>query len=203
MTEDIDTIPDDSTVEDTAENMRQRGFDVIVAENGDEALDEIKDLIEKGSEVQWGSSTTLSEIGFEEWIEDADVENLKQEIWSIDDDEKRSEARRESVTADNFLGGINAISREGQLVSADKSGSRVGAYPYAAKNLILVSGVNKITEDLESARERLREHVYPKEDERAQEEYGVGSDIAKEFIFHSEHKEGRTTVILINRELGF
>ena len=203
MTEDIDTIPDDSTVEETAENMRERGFEVIVAENSDEALDEIKDLIEKGSEVQWGSSTTLSEIGFEEWIEDADVENLKQEIWSIDDDEKRSEARRDSVTADNFLGGINAISREGQLVSADKSGSRVGAYPYAAKNLILVSGVNKITEDLESARERLREHVYPKEDERAQEEYGVGSDIAKEFIFHSEHKEGRTTVILINRELGF
>ena len=116
MTEDIDTIPDDSTVEETAENMRERGFEVIVAENSDEALDEIKDLIEKGSEVQWGSSTTLSEIGFEEWIEDADVENLKQEIWSIDDDEKRSEARRESVTADNFLGGINAISREGQLV---------------------------------------------------------------------------------------
>lgn len=57
--------------------------------------------------------------------------------------------------SDYFLGSVNAIAQTGELVAADMSGSRIGAYPFAAGNLVIISGTNKIMEDLESARKRL------------------------------------------------
>jgi hypothetical protein len=205
MTEDeeFDELPDEETLEKTVENLEERGFEVSVAENGKEALDEIRDLLPEGAEVFWGSSTTLTEIGFEEYVGEADLRNVKEEIWSIDDDEEREKARREAVTSEFFFGSVNAISEDGEMVAADMSGSRVGAYPYAAENLVLVSGTNKIVENLEKARERLFEHAYPQENERAQEEYGIESRVAKEFTYRYEMTEGRTKVILIEERLGF
>jgi len=152
-----------------------------------------------------GHSTTLEEIGFTEYLSegDHDWESLPDEIWSIDDDGERQAARRESQTADYFLGGINAIAGSGELVAADRSGSRIGAYPFAAGNVVIVSGVNKIVPTLSDALDRLESVAYPLENERAKEAYGVESAIAKQLIFRQELDEGRTTVVLVRERLGY
>ncbi|WP_424004895.1 lactate utilization protein (plasmid) [Haloarcula salina] len=201
----LDDLPDDDTIEETVANLEANGFEVVVADSTDEALESLTSHIPSDVSVMNGHSTTLEEIGFVDYLTEGDHgwESLPDEIWSIDDDEQRQAARRESQTADYFVGGINAIAETGELVAADRSGSRIGAYPFAAENVVIVSGVNKIVPTLDDALDRLESVAYPLENERAKEAYGVESAIAKQLIFRQELEEGRTTVVLIREELGY
>ncbi|ELZ69341.1 lactate utilization protein [Haloferax sp. Atlit-10N] len=201
----LDQLPDDEVVEATVENLEANGFDVVVVDTADEALETLQSHIPAGVSVMNGHSTTLEEVGFDDYLSEGDHEweSLPDQIWSIDDDAERQAARRESQTADYFLGGINAIAQTGELVAADLSGSRIGAYPFAASNVVIVSGVNKIVPTLDDALDRLESVAYPLENERAKEAYGVESMIAKQLIFRQEVEEGRTTVVLIREQLGY
>jgi L-lactate utilization protein LutB len=201
----LDELPDDETVEETVANLEERGFDAVVVDDADEALETVTSRIPAGVSVMNGHSTTLEEIGFDEFLSEGDHEweSLPDEIWSIDDDAERQAARRRSQTADYFLGGINAIAQTGELVAADLSGSRIGAYPFAAGNVIIVSGVNKIVPTLDDAFDRLESVAYPLENERAQEAYGVESAVAKQLVYRREPEEGRTTVVLVRERLGY
>jgi L-lactate utilization protein LutB len=201
----LDDQPDDDTVEETVANLEANGFAVEVVDTADEALDVLVDQIPAGASVMNGHSTTLEEIGFVDYLagDDHDWESLPDQVWSIDDDAERQAARRDSQTADYFLGGINAIASTGELVAADMSGSRIGAYPFAAGNVLIVSGTNKIVPTLEDAFDRLEDVAYPLENERAQEAYGVESAIAKQLVFRKEMEEGRTTVVLVRDQLGY
>lgn len=201
----LDNLPAEETIDATVANLEANGFDVVVVDSADEALKTLQSHIPAGVSVMNGHSTTLEEIGFIDYLTegDHDWDALPNEIWSIDDDAERQAARRESQTADYFLGGINAIAQTGELVAADRSGSRIGAYPFAASNVVIVSGVNKIVPTLDAALDRLESVAYPLENERAQEAYGVESAIAKQLIFRQELEEGRTTVVLIRDQLGY
>ncbi|SMO60122.1 lactate utilization protein [Halorubrum cibi] len=201
----LDDLPNAETVEATVANLEERGFDVVVVDDAEAALEAVTDRIPAGASVMNGHSTTLEEIGFDEFLggDDHEWESLPDEIWSIDDDAERQAARRESQTADYFLGGINAIAETGELVAADLSGSRIGAYPFAAGNVIIVSGTNKVVPTLDDALDRLESVAYPLENERAQEAYGVESAIAKQLIYRRETEEGRTTVVLVREQLGY
>ncbi|MGM0591837.1 MAG: lactate utilization protein [Halobacteriota archaeon] len=201
----LDDKPDAETVDETVANLEENGFDVVVVDSADEALEVLRSRISAGASVMNGHSTTLEEVGFVDYLAEGDHEweSLPDEIWSIDDDERRQGARRRSQTADYFLGGINAIAQTGELVAADRSGSRIGAYPFAAENVVIVSGVNKIVPTLDDALDRLESVAYPLENERAREAYGVDSAIAKQLIFRQELEEGRTTVVLIREQLGY
>jgi L-lactate utilization protein LutB len=201
----LDDLPEDETIGETVTNLEANGFEVVVVDSAEDALETIQSHIPANVSVMNGHSTTLEEIGFTEYLSEGDHgwENLSEEIWSIDDDAERQAARRESQTADYFLGGINAIARTGQMVAADRSGSRIGAYPFAAGNVVIVTGVNKIVDSLDAALDRLESVAYPLENERAKEAYGVESAIAKQLIFRQELEEGRTTVVLIREQLGY
>lgn len=201
----LDYLPEDETIGETVTNLEANGFEVVVVDSAEDALETIQSHIPANVSVMNGHSTTLEEIGFTEYLSEGDHgwENLSEEIWSIDDDAERQAARRESQTADYFLGGINAIAQTGQMVAADRSGSRIGAYPFAAGNVVIVTGVNKIVDSLDAALDRLESVAYPLENERAKEAYGVESAIAKQLIFRQELEEGRTTVVLIREQLGY
>jgi len=203
--ESLDELPTEESIEEAVANLEDNGFEVVVVDSADEALGELQSLVPAGSSVMNGHSTTLEEIGFVEYLSegDHDWESLPDEIWSIDDDAQRQAARRESQTADYFLGGVNAIAATGELVAADRSGSRIGAYPFAAGNVIIVSGVNKVVPTLDDALDRLESVAYPLENERAKEAYGVDSAIAKQLIFRQELEEGRTTVVLVRDRFGY
>ena len=137
------------------------------------------------------------ESGEHEW------KDLHKVVISEDNALERNEIRRKSVTSDFFLSGVNAIAMTGELVSCDASGSRVGAWPFAAKNLLLVSGVNKIVPTLQDALQRIREYAYPLEDLRSKRVNGVPSQIGKCVILANERQPGRTTLILINDCHGY
>ncbi|WP_227133403.1 lactate utilization protein [Halorubellus salinus] len=201
----LDDQPDEETLAETVDNLEANGFEVVVVDTADDALDAVVDHIPAGASVMNGHSTTLEEIGFDDYLggDDHDWESLPDHVWSIDDDAERQAARRDAQTADYFLGSVNAIASTGELVAADMSGSRIGAYPFAAGNVVIVSGVNKIVDTLDDAFDRLENVAYPLENERAQEAYGVGSAIAKQLVFRKEMEDGRTTVVLVRDQLGY
>lgn len=199
-----DDQPDTDALEETVSNIEDRGITVTVVDSAEKALDTVTDLIPSDVSVMNGHSTTLEEIGFVDYLADGDHdwENLHEQVFQKEGEE-RTTARRKAQTADYFLGGVNAIARSGELATAGKTGSRVGAYPYAAQHVVLVSGTNKIMDSLEQARERIREYAYPLENARAQEAYGVGSAIGKEVIIHEEADEDRIHLVLITETLGY
>jgi L-lactate utilization protein LutB len=195
--------------EDIASTIRaiekKANIKVIYVSNAAAAIEKIKELIPEGAEVMNGSSTTLIEIGYQDLVNSktASWKDLHKVITSEDDAQKRRELRRKSVISEYFLSGVNAISMTGELVSCDASGSRVGAWPFAAKNLILVSGVNKIVPTLQDALQRVREYAYPLEDARIKKAQGTSSQIGKCVILANEKQTGRITLILINECLGY
>lgn len=203
--ESLDEQPSREGVRETVENLGEHGFDVVLVDSAADAREELIDRIPSGASVMDGHSTTLEEIGFVEYYMegDHDWENLHEEVFAIADDEERLRARREAQAAEYFVGSVNAIARTGELVAADASGSRIGAYPFAASNVLLVAGTNKIVADLDAAVARIEEVAYPLEDARAQDAYGAGSIVAKQLLFRHETEPGRTTLVLVRDSLGY
>lgn len=200
-----ETLPPEETIAKTAEAIKRRGIEVIIVNDGKEALEKIKNLIPENATVMNGSSTTLEEIGFTEYLRSGKHpwENLHQPILQEQDPRKKAKLTRQALLADYFLGSINAIAQTGELVAADASGSRVGAYPFAAGKVILVSGINKIVPTFEDAIKRVREYVYPLENERAKKAYGMESMIGKMLLIEKEMFPQRTYLILVKEKLGF
>ncbi len=199
------TIPSPIVIEKTKTEIEKRGVRVIIAETGEEALSILKGLIHQGAEVMNGSSTTLIEIGYDEFIagDKTGWDLLHKKITAENNATKRAELRRKSVTADYFVSGVNAISETGEIVGCDASGSRVGAWPFAGGHLILVSGVNKIVPTLDDAFKRIRDYVYPLENVRARNAYGIPSSIGKYVVLVNERTPDRTTLILVKEALGY
>lgn len=198
-------LPSEEDINQTVNAIRSRCINVVLVNNKEEALEKIKQMILKGSEVMAGSSTTLNEIGFTDYLKSGEHgwNNLHEEILKEKDLKMQGDLRRKSICAEYFLGSVNAISKNGELIACDNSGSRVGAYLFAAKNLILVVSVQKIADSLEDGMRRIREYVLPLEDARAKKAYGMGSNTSKWIIIEKEIFPNRTTLILVKEKLGF
>jgi L-lactate utilization protein LutB len=205
---DVDTwnrFPTPDVVELTVRAAEERGITVIPVDDGAEAMAVLRRIIPLNGEVMSGSSTTLIEIGFEEYVAGGKSGwNLMHSMINAENDAaKRAELRRKSVTADYFISGANAIAQTGEIVGCDASGSRVGAWPFAAGHLILVVGVNKIVPTLEDALKRVKLYAYPLENVRAKKVYGTPSVIGKCAIISQEKIKGRITLILVRESLGY
>jgi hypothetical protein len=199
------TLPSAEIVRLTARAVEDRGMTVIPAADGEAALAVLKDLIPPGAEVMTGSSTTLIEIGFEEFIASGTSgwRSLHPAIISENDEKKRAELRRKSVTAEWFVSSANAIAQTGEIVACDAGGSRVGAWPFAAGHLILVVGINKIAPSLELAMQRVFGYAFRLENARAHRVYGTPSSIGKCVILACEKIPGRVTLVLVSEALGY
>ncbi len=132
-----------------------------------------------------------------------DYKNVSDIIRSENDETKRGDLRRKAATTDYMLGSVGAITQDGYLIAVDATGSRVGSYLFAAKNLIIVAGANKIVQDINDGMKRIREYVYPLEDKRLMGMYNVHSSTAKWIIFEREKTPERVHVILVKEALGF
>jgi len=197
-------VPDEATISRTVGAIEKRNVRVIRAATTDEALQALADLIPEGAEVMNGSSTTLIEIGYEELLQTNPKRwrDYHAVITAENDKEKRDELRRKAVATDWFLSGVQAIASTGELVGCDKSGSRVGAWPYAAGHLVLVSGANKIVPALEEALARCWEYALPMEQQRAKRVYGTSSEIGNIVILEKAMID-RVTLILVGERLGY
>jgi len=198
-------IPSDEDVVNTILALQRRGIKVIHVKNGQNALDILKTIIPQNAEVMDGASVTLFEIGYRKFLDSgrSGWKSLRAAVHAENDYTKRRELRRKSMIAQYFISGVNAIAQTGELVACDTGGSRVGAWHFAARSLILVCGINKIVSTLDDALSRVREYAYPLENIRATKKYGESSQLGKWVILAHEEEEGRVTVVLVDESLGY
>lgn len=193
----------------TVEGLAGRNFKSILVANKEEALSKIKELIPQGASVMNGSSTTLQQVGFVDYLKAGSHgwKNLHEDILAEKDPAKQNELRRQALLSDYYLGSVHALSETGEMVIASNTGSQLPHIVYSSPNVIFVVSTKKIVPTLEEAGKRLREHVVPLEDVRMKQVYGPesGTKINKELIFHGEPAfTGRTiTVLLVQEDLGF
>jgi len=199
-----DRVPEQETIDKTIRALNARGFKAELVSDRRAALEKVRSLIPNGAEVMTGSSKTLEEIGLANALASGDHpwNNLKARIVAEMDRERQMALRRMATFADYFLGSVHAITTDGQMVAGSASGSQLGAYAFGGKNLIIVAGTNKITEDLDEALLRLREHSVPLEDQRMKKLGFPGTFLSKIFIYEGEHQRN-VHVLLVNEKLGF
>ena len=63
-----ETIPNANTVEKVKKALKERNIEAHIVANSKQALDKIKELIPAKSSVMNGSSTTLHQIGFVDYL---------------------------------------------------------------------------------------------------------------------------------------
>lgn len=191
----------------TEQALTANGFLPEVIATKEAVLDRIKELIPEGASVMNGSSVTLNQVGFVEYLKAGQHgwNNLHATVLAETDPVKQAELRKHAVVSDYYLGSAHAITESGQIVIASNSGSQLPHLAFTSPNIILVVSTKKITPDLTSALDRIDTHIVPLEDVRMKEVYGFGTLHAKTLILHKENPAlGRKVhVIFVEEDLGF
>ncbi|HEX9721667.1 MAG TPA: lactate utilization protein [Candidatus Paceibacterota bacterium] len=202
-----ETLANPETIEKTINALALRGVEAVLVENRTEALEKVKSLVPVGASVMNGSSRTLEEVGFVDYLKSGTHgwKNLHEEILAEQDPTKQATLRKQSVLSDYYLGSVHAVAETGQLVIASNSGSQLPHLVFTSPNLILVVGTQKIMPNLDAALARVREYVLLLEDKRMKEVGMGGSAISKLLIFEKEQAfMGRKVlVIFVKEKLGF
>lgn len=190
-------------VERVAAALRSNRIEVVVAETGEEARRLVLAMIPEGAEVHSGKSRTLEEVGlFGELIESGRYDALRPRMFRMDRATQGREIRKLVAAPDFELGSVAAITEGGALVAASATGSQLGAYAAGAGRLILVVGSQKIVPDLDAALRRIRDVVFPWENEQVRARMGVDTILGKVLVIYGEWQAGRTTVVLVREPVG-
>jgi hypothetical protein len=202
-----DTLASQEIIDTTVASLTERGFIPHVVNTKDDALAFIKSQIPQGASVMNGASKTLEQIGFIEYLKSGahGWNNLHEAIINEKDKEKQAVLRRQSVLSDYYLGSVHALAQTGEIVIASNTGSQLPHIVFTSPRIIFVVGVQKITQSLSDAMNRLIEHVVPLEDERMKKVYGMGTMVSKILTLqHENPMMGREVhILLVKESLGF
>lgn len=197
----------ESIVDETIKALRTKGYKAWLVKNKEEALKKIKEVIPAGVSVMNGSSTTLQEIGYIDYLKSGLHlwKNWHEKILMEKDQEKQNVLRQEATMADYYLGSVHALIKNGEFVVASNTGSQLPHIVYTSPNLIFVVSAKKIVVNLEEAFQRTEKVVVPLEDERLRRLYGVNTQLNKMLIFKGENQNlGRkVNFILVEEDVGF
>jgi L-lactate utilization protein LutB len=200
-------LASNESIQTTIGELAKHNIEAITVENKVEALEKIKELIPAGVSVMNGTSTTLQEIGFVEYLKAGQHgwDNLHEAIIAEKDPAKQEQLRKESALSDYYVGSVHALSETGEFVIASNTGSQLPHLVFTSHNLLLLVGAQKIVPTLSDALKRLEEYVVPLENERSKEAYGVPTALNKIVIFKGESPMiGRKVKLIIVKEaLGF
>lgn len=203
----FDELASQESIEKVTTNLKNHNIDSIVVDSGKEAQEKILELIPQGASVMNGSSRTLEEIGFIEYLKSGNHgwDNQHATILAEKDPAKEAKLRKLALLADYYLGSVHAVTEDGEFIVASNTGSQLPHIAHSSPNLILIVSTQKIVINLEEGMKRLKEHVVPLEDANMKQKYGMGTQVNKILIVKGENPMlGRKiTMILIKEKLGF
>jgi L-lactate utilization protein LutB len=200
------------------EALESNNFQAHVAADADEAkrlvLEEL--LPATGAEtVSWGGSLTMAQVGLLDALRSSDTLQIIDTSDKSVSREETLERRRRALLADCFFTGTNAVTETGHLVNLDMYGNRVAGLTFGPRHVIVLCGRNKVTPDLEEAMLRIKDFAAPVNAMRLNKKTpcaktAVCQDCSSEdricntwTITEKSCPKGRTTVVLINQDLGF
>jgi len=201
-------------VERTIKALEENNMNGYFVETKEELIKKIDELVEEGSVVSCGGSTTLFEAGVIEHLRSGKFKFLDRYEPGLSKDDIK-EIYRKAFSADAYFASSNAVTEDGKLYNVDGTGNRVAAMMYGPDKVILVCGTNKIVKDVDAAIDRNRRIAAPANTIRLNRvtpcaKVGYCMDckskdrICNEFtLITRQHSKGRIHVIFINEELGY
>jgi L-lactate utilization protein LutC len=180
-----------------------RGFDAEIANDAEHAKQLVLGALPEGAQVHSALSETLRELGITQAIDESGrYDSVRQRLKAMDKQTQGRDMRKLGAAPDYIIGSAHAITADGTILVGSGTGSQLAGYAYAAGNVILVVGHQKLVRDLTQARRRLVEYCLPREFERMQSLGRAGSVLGKTLTLEREFG-GRTRVILVPASLGF
>lgn len=141
------------------ENLKKRHFDAVYCKTKADALQAALQMIPEGATVGWGGATSAMEIGLMDALNNGNYNALDRDKCTTQ--EQREQLLKDCMFADVFLTGANGLSLDGQMVNIDGQGNRVGAIIFGPKSVLVIAGINKVMDDLDSAIHRARTVAAP------------------------------------------
>lgn len=144
-------------------NLKKRHFDACYCATKEEALAQALKWIPEGASVGWGGAMSANQIGLMDALRAGNYRTIDRESCPA---EEREKVYMECFGADYFITGANALSMTGEMVNIDGSGNRVAAIVFGPKNVLVIAGMNKVTDSLEAAVIRARTVAAPANQQR-------------------------------------
>lgn len=182
------------------EKLKRNNIDCFYCVDREEAVNRILGLIPQKASIGISGSVTLDELGVVSRLEARGMRVINQFRPGLNR-EQSMQLRNEGANADFFLTSANALSQNAELVFLSAYGHRIAGISNA-KNVIVVCGVNKITENLDEAIKRAREYATALNMKRLNWDTSKQM-ICQTLVIESEAAAGRLTVILVDEDLGF
>ncbi|HJP87686.1 MAG TPA: LUD domain-containing protein [Candidatus Limnocylindrales bacterium] len=205
QTSDFAKPADDSTVEATVAALKDKGYDVHVADSGEDAKRIVLELLPEGAEVGQGASQTLDQIGITHEIEESGRYTPVRKITRSMDrstPEGLQAMRKLGVGPDWYVNSAHALTIDGTIVVASNTGSQLAPLAFGAGEVIFVIGTQKIVPDLDAAMRRLEEHSLPLEHARMRGLYDIDSEVKKLLVIYKEFRPSRFRVVLVRERVG-
>jgi L-lactate utilization protein LutB len=198
--------------------MEENNFEVFIAGTAAETKEIVfNKIISQAAPktISWGGSMTLRDTGIkDDLLKDPAFTILNPEVPGLSPAEAY-EVRRQALLVDLYFTGTNAITEDGQLVNLDMIGNRVGALNFGPKNVVVLTGRNKIVPGLEEAMVRIKNYVAPANVMRLDKKTPcLTTSICQDCrssericnvwtITEKSFPKNRIKIVLINQDLGF
>ena len=201
-------------MESTAEALRKNNYYAVCAENREEALEIVENLIDDNASVAVGGSVTLSECGVLELLRSGKYDFYDRYAEGLTR-EQITEIHHQAMLCDFYLCSANAVTENGELFNIDGTCNRVAAMLYGPDNVIVVVGFNKIVGNADEARKRVKELAAPANATRLSRKTpcvikGKCADCraddricSAEVLMGYQIVKERVKVILVGEELGY
>ena len=201
-------------IEQVISNLNRNNMAGYFVSNNTELHHLLTILIREDSVVGCGDSVTLEETGVFEFLRKGRYTFLDKFAPMLSKEDKQ-QIYLKNFTTDTFITGTNAITLDGKIFNIDGNGSRVAPIIYGPKQVIIVVGVNKLTDDVDSAIKRTRQIAAPMDAKRLGKATPCVSlnrcidckskeRICNDFVLISgQFIKDRIKVIIVNKELGY
>ena len=205
----------EKTAQVIMQNLEKRRMEGSYAANAAQALEEVLAMIPPGATIFRCGSVTATAMGL--WRRIA----ARPEIKLLDpfqpglSPEESMAVRRQGLSADLMIASCNAITLDGRLVNLDGAGNRVAAMMFGPAKVILITGMNKVAPDLDTAMSRVKHYAAPVNAIRAGKDTpcaanGLCSDCRSPervcnlwSIIEGQRIKGRIHVKLVGENLGY
>lgn len=202
--EEFAKLASDARIERTAKALEANGIHAVIAENGEEAKRIFFELVPEGSEVFLGASVTLEMLGITEEIDKSGrYDAIRPRTFAMNRQTQDREIRTLRGAPDYAAGSVHAVTEEGRVLIASKTGSQLGPYASGAGKVIWVVGAQKLVKDINEGMQRIYEYSVPLEEVHMQQLYQTGTAPNKILILNAEIRPDRITMIIVKEKLGF
>lgn len=201
-------------IEKTMKALEKNKMKPFYAENRQQALELVKELLQPGQTVACGGSVTLDECGILQLLRSGDYHFLDRSAPGLTPEQSKG-MLKQAFLADVYLLSANAITENGELYNVDGNSNRVAALAFGPDSVIVVAGYNKIVADLPAAVERVKKIAAPANATRlhckipcaavgeCMDCHSDGRICCNYLVSAQQRHQDRIKVILVGEELGY